>query len=292
MATNSLQYQGQIINERDEMLSLTDMWRAAGGDDSKRPVDWLRLSTTQEFAGHISAVVGKSHDELIQTLRGNEAGTWAHWQIGLAYAKYLSHEFHSWCNDIVRAHMEGRRVPMQATAAVITMDEHFAEALARAMQPLVDSLRTTHAQTSARLGGVEAEVGEVRHDVRSLKTDVACLRSEVHNLTNRGRRRIKDSTRGEIVRHTAMMGGRCPCCGQRDVVRDGRPTEQAEFDHFYQNSAPDADHVWLICRTCHSELTRTIATRDARNPEFQAFQSKRRRLPGAQLTLLSGGRAS
>jgi hypothetical protein len=291
MALNSLQYQGQTINERDDMLSLTDMWRAAGGTDNKRPVDWLRSPSTSEFVEHISGVVGKSHDDLIQTLRGNDAGTWAHWQIGLAYAKYLSPEFHAWCNEIVKAHMEGRHVPVQAAPAVFAMDEHFAEALARAMQPLVDSLRTTHAQTSARLGGVEAEVGEVRHDVRSLKTDVACLRSEVFGLTNRGRRRIKDSTRGEIVRHTALMGGRCPCCGQRDVVCDGRPTDHAEFDHFYQNSAPDAEHVWLICAPCHAELTRHVAARDTRSTEFQAFQRKRRRLPGAQLSLLTGGRA-
>ena len=76
----------QSLNVSGEMLSLTDMWRAAGGADSKRPVDWLRLQSTIDFAEHVSAVVGKSHDDLIQTLRGNDAGTWAHWQIAMAYA--------------------------------------------------------------------------------------------------------------------------------------------------------------------------------------------------------------
>ena len=31
----------------------------------------------------------------------------AHWQIALAYAKYLSPEFHMWCNTVVRERMEG-----------------------------------------------------------------------------------------------------------------------------------------------------------------------------------------
>jgi hypothetical protein len=44
----------------------------------------------------------------LETEPGRNGGTWAHWQIALAYAKYLSPEFHMWCNTVVRAHMEGR----------------------------------------------------------------------------------------------------------------------------------------------------------------------------------------
>ncbi|NCA89449.1 MAG: KilA-N domain-containing protein [Gammaproteobacteria bacterium] len=68
------------------MLSLTDMWRAAGGTDSQRPYEWLRTETAEMFIEHISAVTGTTRNELIQSLRGTDAGTWAHWQIGMAYA--------------------------------------------------------------------------------------------------------------------------------------------------------------------------------------------------------------
>ncbi len=70
------------------MLSLTDMWKAAGADASKAPAQWQRPSQAVEFIEHVSLIVGNSHDKLIET--GRRGGTFAHWQIGLAYAKYLS----------------------------------------------------------------------------------------------------------------------------------------------------------------------------------------------------------
>ncbi len=46
---------------------------------------------------------------IISAGRGRTGSTFAHWQIGLAYAKYLSPEFHMWCNTVVRRHMERLR---------------------------------------------------------------------------------------------------------------------------------------------------------------------------------------
>lgn len=69
------------------MLSVTDVWRAAGGDDSKRPVYWVRQDGTQAFIEHLVGTMIPDHSDLIQSL--NEGGTWntwAHWQIGMAYA--------------------------------------------------------------------------------------------------------------------------------------------------------------------------------------------------------------
>lgn len=106
MTNAILTYNGQTINERGEMLSLTDMWRAAGASNDRRPNDWLKLKGTAEFVEHVAALGGKPASDIIQAL--NEAGTWntwAHWQIGLAYAKYLSPAFHAWCNEVVRTHM-------------------------------------------------------------------------------------------------------------------------------------------------------------------------------------------
>lgn len=104
-----LVYEGGVIHARDEMLSLTDMWRAASIPEEKRPADWLALSSTAEFRSAVEASfnAGKSG---IETKRGGSAaGTWAHWQIALAYAKYLSPAFHMWCNTVVRERMEGRQ---------------------------------------------------------------------------------------------------------------------------------------------------------------------------------------
>lgn len=108
MATNELMYDGVKIQARGEMLSLTDMWRAAKASDSQRPANWLQLESTQRLIREVLSDVGISYDEAIQSLRGNDAGTWAHWLIGMSYAKYLSPAFHVWCNKVVKAYMEGK----------------------------------------------------------------------------------------------------------------------------------------------------------------------------------------
>ncbi|NSZ00533.1 KilA-N domain-containing protein [Agrobacterium tumefaciens] len=87
-----------VITDKGDMLSLTDMWKAAGSDPIKAPAQWQRLSSAEDFIGHVSIIVGKSHNNLIETRR--RAGTFAHWQIGMAYAKYLDHDFHMWCNRL------------------------------------------------------------------------------------------------------------------------------------------------------------------------------------------------
>ncbi len=108
MSSTALAYNGALIRDRNEMLSLTDMWRAAGADDNKAPKYWLRQAGTAEFVNYISGLQNVTEDHLFQVGQGRGGGTWAHWQIAMAYAKYLSPEFHAWCNEVVRAHMEGR----------------------------------------------------------------------------------------------------------------------------------------------------------------------------------------
>jgi hypothetical protein len=111
---NSLVYQGMKIKEKGEMLSLTDMWKASSADDHKAPAQWMRTPQASAFVEAVSFNVCKSHNEIVTTSRGGRnPGTFAHWQIGLAYAKYLSPEFHIWCNQVVRDRMEGKAVATQ-----------------------------------------------------------------------------------------------------------------------------------------------------------------------------------
>jgi hypothetical protein len=100
-------YGTSMINERGEMLSLTDMWVASGSDEAKRPANWRRKEGA-DFIAHVAEVLNVPEGHIIRGSRGKGGATWAHWQIAMAYAKYLSPEFHMACNVIVRAHMEGR----------------------------------------------------------------------------------------------------------------------------------------------------------------------------------------
>jgi hypothetical protein len=52
----------------------------------------------------MSANVGKSH--IWKSARGNKGGTWAAAGLAIAYAKYLSPEFHAWANRVIIERME------------------------------------------------------------------------------------------------------------------------------------------------------------------------------------------
>lgn len=109
IAVPALVFNGVEIHDRSEKLSLTDMWRAAGSDHAREPAKWLSSADAARFIEAVAVILGNSEDEMVKTVRGGRTpGTWAHWQIALAYAKYLSPEFHMQCNVVIRERMEGK----------------------------------------------------------------------------------------------------------------------------------------------------------------------------------------
>ena len=81
---------------------------------------WLVLEETTRFRTHAQAhwtdpegevrqniiqddIIRLDPDGFVATTRGRHGGTWAHWQLALSYARYLSPAFHLWCNTVVRA---------------------------------------------------------------------------------------------------------------------------------------------------------------------------------------------
>lgn len=111
LVPTDLVYNGAVIHQRSEMLSLTDMWKAQGSDAARQPANWLLSSE----AKHFIAVLNPGNSG-VMAKKGKNGGTYAHWQIAMAYAKYLSPKFHMWCNTVVRERMEGR----QSGALVLT----------------------------------------------------------------------------------------------------------------------------------------------------------------------------
>lgn len=109
MKIERFSFNNVVLRDEGELLCLTDMWRAAGAEDSKRPYEWLRHEGTQAFLEYLreNLNTGQDRNSLLRTERGVDGGTWAHWQLALAYAKYLSPAFHAWCNEVVRKVMQG-----------------------------------------------------------------------------------------------------------------------------------------------------------------------------------------
>jgi len=122
---------GKSIRRDGDMWCLTDLWRAGGSPNEKRPANWLRKegAVFVEFVrdsvdvptGHINKTSVKR--DIVRTERGKsktgESGsTWAHWQIALAYAKALSPAFHAHVNDVYRAFTAGE------LQRVMTAEDH------------------------------------------------------------------------------------------------------------------------------------------------------------------------
>lgn len=110
-----LVYNGQSIDMRSDRMSLTSMFKAAGSPPNQDPAQWQRSAAAEAFIDAVSINMGISHNNLVESRK--RGGTWAHWQVAFAYAKYLSPEFHMWCNQVVRERMEGKAL---ATATTLT----------------------------------------------------------------------------------------------------------------------------------------------------------------------------
>lgn len=103
------------------MVNATEMAKPFG----KRPIDWLRLPSTQEFLATLSTIrksdsepeVRKSHNGFVVTIKGGndhtEQGTWMHEDVALEFIKALSsvkhifptQEFLSTSSDVRKLHI-------------------------------------------------------------------------------------------------------------------------------------------------------------------------------------------
>ncbi len=86
----------RIRYNAEGLLSLTDMWRAAGAPKDKSPDAWRRYAGA-DFIDFVTQYLHEDKSRFIRLSRGRSGGTWAHWRIALAYARYLSPAFYDWC---------------------------------------------------------------------------------------------------------------------------------------------------------------------------------------------------
>lgn len=124
MQISKFNFNGTPIRDDAEFLCLTDMWRAGGADPSKQPSNWLGSVQAREFSEFLAEnATPRISGSLVRATEGRTGGTWAHWQLAMAYAKYLSPAFHAWCNEVVRAVMQGRAPQADLTPIVRRLDE-------------------------------------------------------------------------------------------------------------------------------------------------------------------------
>ena len=103
LQTGTFRIMGVSCQVKDGLINLTDLWKAHG-DPNKRnhPNVFLRSNGTSDFVDKCAKSLKVDKNELLSIQRGSQGGTFAHWQIALAYAKWLSPEFHLQVNDVYR----------------------------------------------------------------------------------------------------------------------------------------------------------------------------------------------
>jgi len=99
------------IHHEGEMVSLTDLWKAAGNPKNKNPKFWLKIDSTIQLIATIGNILKVSETHLLKTKRGKGGGTWAHKHIALAYAKYLDPKLHVLVNQIFFERVEEEKYP-------------------------------------------------------------------------------------------------------------------------------------------------------------------------------------
>lgn len=113
-----LVYNRITVRFTGQFWCLNDMHRAAGNDPNKRPNDWLRRSEAQELIGFLTTAGGRS---LVETVEGRRGGTWADRRVAIAYAKYLSPEFHARCNEVLlQLYDDGQVAPQDRSVSDLT----------------------------------------------------------------------------------------------------------------------------------------------------------------------------
>ena len=125
MNTQIFQYNNNPVTFRMDngltYVSATEMAKPFG----KRPVDYLRLPSTNEL---IKAIVRKSHiseNQLVTSQQGssvNGGGTWLHEDVALDFAQWLSVDFRLWCLDRLKELLKYGITATQPTIEAIIDD--------------------------------------------------------------------------------------------------------------------------------------------------------------------------
>ena len=121
-------FEGATIRvDADNLVCITDIYKIAverGMDNGKRaPNQYFRKTNVRKSgtSGNISDFAGEGWDfvehvakslnvhsvQVYKTTRGKGSSSFAHWQIALAYAKYLSHELHMRVNETYMRALSG-----------------------------------------------------------------------------------------------------------------------------------------------------------------------------------------
>jgi len=89
-----------------EMVNINQLHVASGKKRTQSPSFWLKQDGTLQLTESIGKKYNATQDCIIETKRGKGGYTMVHWQLALAYAKYLSPEIHLQVNQVFKERAE------------------------------------------------------------------------------------------------------------------------------------------------------------------------------------------
>lgn len=105
------------IRSHENLFSLNDLHQASGGKSKHQPSFFIRLDTTKDLVAEIEK---DSETKALKTIRGTQGGTYACEELVIAYAMWISPQFHL---VVLRAFLAmHRNQPQQLALPVVTDD--------------------------------------------------------------------------------------------------------------------------------------------------------------------------
>lgn len=101
----------RIHRDKDGRLSITDMWIGMGRIRSNRPAIWVTLPTTLGFLNAAERIIKVKKSDLLISTAGRGGGTYAHVQIFLEYAQYLSPDLAVAVNQVFLERVDEEKNP-------------------------------------------------------------------------------------------------------------------------------------------------------------------------------------
>jgi hypothetical protein len=118
--SKTIDYMGRqilICFDDDKLVSLTDIWIGAGRPENSDPGQWLRSQHAKSFIASLATRLNMQISHIKKTVRGKglarglPAGSYAHWQVALEYAGWISHEFRQLIHEAFREWVEEQYDP-------------------------------------------------------------------------------------------------------------------------------------------------------------------------------------
>lgn len=88
------------------LVSLNDLWTAAGSPANRDPRHWLFLPESKRFVAFLCRRDNVRKSDILKTVRGRNGGSWGHWKIALDYAAYLSQPLKDHIYEVFRERYE------------------------------------------------------------------------------------------------------------------------------------------------------------------------------------------